>query len=106
MLHGTAEVSMVRLVPQIAAEGLNCMVPPQRDNEQLDICFQHRFQQSEVLNCTAKVNIMKLALHMTTEVDVQKQVLQGTVMVSRYTSIPQRRPQNTSSTIEMRTGSC
>ena len=36
-----------------------------------------------VLQSTAKVNMMKLALHMTTEVNVYNQVLQSNVMVSR-----------------------
>ena len=39
VLHGAAKVSMVKLVLHIAAEVLNCMVPPQRDNEHLDKCF-------------------------------------------------------------------
>ena len=30
---------MVKLVLQITAEVLNCMVPPQRDNEHLDKSF-------------------------------------------------------------------
>ena len=69
---------MVRLVLQIAAEVLNCMVPPQRDNEHLDICFFYQAVQNKlkvsmvkpVLQSTPEVSMMKLALHMTTEVNV------------------------------------
>ena len=68
---------MVRPVFQIAAEVLNRMVPPQRDNEHLGKCFyqavQDKFEVSmvkPVLQSTAVVNMMKLALHMTTEMSV------------------------------------
>ena len=68
---------MVRLVLQIAAEVLNHMVPPQRDNEHLDNFFYQAVQDKlevsmvkPVLQSTAEVNMMKLALHMTTEVNV------------------------------------
>ena len=39
VLQGAAEVSMVKLMLQIAAEVLNYVVRPQRDNEQLNKCF-------------------------------------------------------------------
>jgi len=45
VLQGAAEVSMVKLMRQIAAEMLNCMVPPQRDNEHLDKCCYPVAQQ-------------------------------------------------------------
>ena len=68
---------MVKLVLQITAEMLNCMVPPQRDNEHLDKCFDQAVQDKlevsmvkPMLQSTAEVNMMKLAHHMTTEVIV------------------------------------
>ena len=77
VLHGAAEVSMVKLVLQSTAEVLNCMVPPQRDNEHLDKCFYQAVQDKlevsmvkPVLQSTAEVNMLKPALHMTTEVNV------------------------------------
>ena len=90
VLQGAAAVSMVKLVLQIMAEVLNCMVLPQRDNERLDKCLHPAVQDQmkvstskPVLHSTAKVNTMKLALHNTPEMNEQKQVLQSTVMVSR-----------------------
>ena len=59
---------MVKLVLQITAKVLNCMVSPQRDNEHLDT-----FKVTMVmllLQNTADVNMMKLALNMTTEMNV------------------------------------
>ena len=68
---------MVKLVLQIAAEMLHCMVPPQRDNEHSDKCVYPAAQDAlkvsmvkPVLQSTVEVNMMKLALHMTTEVKV------------------------------------
>ena len=55
---------MVKLMLQIAAEMLNCMVLPQRDNEHLGNCFypvaQHKMKVSMVrrlLQSTAEANV-------------------------------------------------
>ena len=70
-------MTAVKLMPQITVEVLNCMALPQRDNEHLNKCFYQALQDKlevcmvkPVLQSTAVVNMMKLALHMTTEVDV------------------------------------
>ena len=82
VLHGAAEVSMVKLVLQSTAEVLHCMVaesrePPQRDKEHLDRCFYQALQDKSevsmvkpVLQNTAEVSMLAPALHMTTEVNV------------------------------------
>ena len=81
---------MVKLMLQIAAEMLNRVVRSQRDNEHSDKCFypvaQHKLNVSmvkPVLRSTAKVTMMKLALHMTTEAIMWTQMLRSTVKVSR-----------------------
>ena len=83
---------MVKLMPLIAAEMLNCMVPPQRDNEHLVKCFYPVAQHK------VKVNMVKRLPQSKAEANAQNQVLQSTAMVSRYMSILQRQPQEFSST--------
>ena len=58
------EVSMVKLMLQIAAEMLNCVARPQRDNDHSDKCFypvaQHKLKVSlvkPVLQNTAEANV-------------------------------------------------
>ena len=75
VLHGAAEVSMVKLVIQITAEVLHCIVPPQRDQEHFEICFYQALQDKSevsmvkpVLKSAAELNTLKPALHMKTEV--------------------------------------
>ena len=68
VFHGAAKVSMVKMKLQITAEVLNCVVLPQRDDEQID-----KFEMNmvvPVLQSMAEVNMMKLAHDMTTEVIV------------------------------------
>ena len=52
VLQGAAEVSMVKLMLQIAAELLNCVVRTERDNEHSDKCFypvaQHKLKVSMI----------------------------------------------------------
>ena len=52
VLQGAAEVSMVKLMLQIATEMLNCVVRTKRDNEHSDKCFypvaQHKLEVSMV----------------------------------------------------------
>ena len=69
--------NLLKQVLQGAAEVLNCMVPLQRDNEHSDKCSHPTAQDKlkvsmvkPVLQITAEVNMMKLAPHMTTEVNV------------------------------------
>ena len=66
VLQGAAEVSMVKLMLQSAAEVLNCMVPTQRDNGHLDKCLYPVAQDKlkmcmvkPVLQSTAEVNKLK-----------------------------------------------
>ena len=64
VLQGAAEVSMVKLMFQIAAEVLSCVVRPQRDNGHSDKRFypvaQHKLKVSmvkPVLQSTAEANV-------------------------------------------------
>ena len=77
VIQGVAEVSMVKLMLQIAAEMLNCMMPPQRDNEHLDKCCDPVAQHK------LKVSMVKRLLQSTAEANVLTQVLRSTVIVSR-----------------------
>ena len=98
---------MVKLMLQIAAEMLNCMVPPQRDNEHFVKCFypvaQHKLKVSmvkPVLQSTAEVNMAESreppqrdkehlakcfhqALQDKSEVSMVKPVLQNTAEVDK-----------------------
>ena len=74
VLHGAAEVSMVKLVLQSTVKVPHCMVaesrePPQRDKEHLDKCF-YQVLQDKWEASMAELNMSKLALHTTTEVNV------------------------------------
>ena len=65
---------MAKLLLQITAEVLNCMVHLQRDNEHLRTC-SYLAEQDElkvsmvtpVLHSTAEVNMVQMALQMTKE---------------------------------------
>ena len=63
VLQGAAEVSMVKLMLQIAAEMLNCMVPPMRQRTLSQMFYpvaQHKLKVSMVmrlLQSTAEANV-------------------------------------------------
>ena len=64
VLQGAAEVNMVKMMLQIAAEVLNCVVRPPRDNEHSEKCCY------PVAQHTLKVSMVKPVLQSTAEANV------------------------------------